>query len=337
MLVLISYDSSATDLYPKHFAITKVIASSVASLAGSAVDHAIFGGSLGAGPVLGGAISTAISGIEALTLVPILLGESIASTTLVAAHSSLSILQAVFPGSDEASFSLTSFATLVRREWKDDMNDGTSPENKFGVAETMKALVAWATLQGVTCQWQEQRWFKHLIEIHVNDETADNSSGVADKSSRLRVTSDATRPHSILLADIGEVSSPEMNRRPSNRGDPDVELKARLRRLSKLVLAGYGGASLLFFGVPPVPPNIPIPNNAGVVEEERELAFAINSSEAEVSGHSSRLTDGERKELESKPGGAVYSWWNVLLGRHDKDIVLRYAQMHSTQVCLRFH
>lgn len=216
------------------------------------------------------------------------------------------------------------------------MNDGTSPENKFGVAETMKALVAWATLQGVTNQWQEQRWFKHLVEIHVNDETADSSSGAANPSSRLRVTSDATRPHSILLADIGEASSPGMSRRSSNKGDPDVELKARLRRLSKLVLAGYGGASLLFFGVPPIPPNIPIPNNAGAVEEERELAFAITSSEAEVSGHPSRMTDGERKELESKPGGAVYSWWNVLLGKHDKDIVLQYAQMHSAQVCACF-
>ena len=46
--------------------------------------------------------------VEFVALAPILLGESLTSTSLIAAHSSLSILTAIFPGSDEASFSLTS-------------------------------------------------------------------------------------------------------------------------------------------------------------------------------------------------------------------------------------
>ena len=67
------------------------------------------------------------------------------------------MLQAIFPGTDEASFSLASFATLVMREWREDMNDTAFPENKYGIGELMKALVAWAALQGLTSDWQEKR------------------------------------------------------------------------------------------------------------------------------------------------------------------------------------
>jgi sn1-specific diacylglycerol lipase len=285
--------------------------------------------------VLGGAVSSAISAVEVLALAPISLGETLTSTTLVAAHSSLSVLQAIFPGSDEASFSLTSFITLVRRELSEDMNDDSSPQNKYGINETMKAIVAWATLQGVTSDWQEQRWFRCLKEIRVNDEPVSQASTSPDAArvdeiddDWIHVTEDFLYPGDggeIITADIGRASSipprptvriPE-SQEDSNRLDEN--LKTTLRRLSKLVLAGYGGASLLFFGVPPVPPTLSSAAKNGRAQEQANLAAAIGSSEEEAARSSFHAPSRAR------PPAPSYSWWNVLRGRHDKDILLHYA------------
>lgn len=314
------------------FGIARGVASSVASLTGTALDHAVFGGSVGAGPMLGGAVSTAISALETLTLAPILIGESIASTTLVAAQSSLTVLQAVFPGSDEASFSLTSFVGLVRREWREDMQDPDAPEKRYGLSEIMKALVAWAALQGLTSEWQEKKWFKHLKEVPVSDPTSDGktSHSEVERSSRIHVTTDVVFPsHSgqIITADIGDASSSSSPDLASvHRPISMLALKTRLRRFSKLVLAGYGGASLLFFGVPPIPVNPLTPNKSDADDEHAKLAIAVGSSEEEASGEWVVVGATEREEMETKPGGASYSWWNVLLGKHDRDILLHYAQ-----------
>lgn len=287
--------------------------------------------------MLGGAVSTAISALETLTLAPILIGESIASTTLVAAHSSLTVLQAVFPGSDEASFSLTSFVGLVRREWKEDMQDSDAPEKRYGLSEIMKALVAWAALQGLTSEWQEKKWFKHLKEIPVSDPTDDRQTlhPEVERSTKIHVTTDVIFPsHSgqIITADIGDASSAlPPNSASATQPISMVALKARLRRFSKLVLAGYGGASLLFFGVPPVPVKSLTPNKSDAEDEEAKLAMAVGSSEEEALGEWVFISAAEREELETKPGGASYSWWNVLLGKHDRDILLHYAQStHSS-------
>ena len=262
-----------------------------------------------------------------MTLAPILIGESIASTTLVAAHSSLTVLQAVFPGSDEASFSLTSFVTLVRREWKEDMQDTDAPEKRYGLSETMKALVAWAALQGLTSEWQEKKWFKHLKEIPVYDRISDRALPRRTvKHSKVHVTTDVVYPShtgQIITADIGETSSPAALIIPTCSPTSMSTLKARLRRFSKLVLAGYGGASLLFFGVPPVPVQTLSANES---DEEYTLTLAVGSSEEEALDGWVLLEAPNQDELDSRPGGASYSWWNVLLGKHDKDILLHYAQ-----------
>lgn len=256
-----------------------------------------------------------------MTLVPIMLGESLASTTLVAATSSMSVLQAIFPGSDETSFSLTSFVTLVRREWSDDMQDHTSPQQRYGFTDVMKALVAWVTVQGKTSAWQEKKWFRFLKEIDVENAPT-TSLHPHEGNHTVHFTRDASHSNQIITADIGEIgsgASPGNN--PASAAGPSTsvsELKATLRRCSKLVLAGYGGASLLFFGVPPVP----IPSLGMKKEEEQaQLAMAVNSSEQEFVG-SSGSTLGK---LSATTPPSSYSWWNVLLGKHDKDILLHYA------------
>lgn len=291
-------------------------------MTGSALDHAI-GSNVGLGSTFGDIVSSAISAVETLTLAPIIIGESLASTTLVAANSSLSVLQAVLPGSNEASFSLTSFVTLVRREWNDDMNDDTSPAERYGVTDVMKALVAWVILQGKTSAWQEQRWFKHLKEIRLNEENPATAIPNRERRSSIHVTRGVAASNQIFTADIGEA----VHRSPGDAIPPSIDahgsitdLKTTLRRFSKLVLAGYGGASLVFFGVPPVP--LASLGATKTEDEEAQLTMAIDSSEAEASGTVSNVTAADTSVQRDS---LSYPWWDVLLGKHDGDILLQYA------------
>jgi sn1-specific diacylglycerol lipase len=81
-----------------------------------------------------------------------------------------------------------------------------------------------------------------------------------------------------------------------------------------MVLAGYGGASLLFFGVG----YRGTASAAEMASEETQLANAIDASEAEAAGEFS-----SSKEVPSD--GNQYSWWDVLLGKHDQEIFERAA------------
>ena len=105
----------------------------------------------------------------------------------------------------------------------------------------------------------------------------------------------------------------------------NIELKSTLRRLSKMVLAGYGGASLLFFGVPLTSQSAPSPQSSPQLKrEETQIANAIDAAEAEAVG------DGE-----APPGAAMdpppsFSWWDVLLGKHDHEIIQSYASSSQT-------
>lgn len=98
-----------------------------------------------------------------------------------------------------------------------------------------------------------------------------------------------------------------------------------LRRFSKMVLAGYGGASLLFFGVSPLFASPSVRAKAPTVSNEKEaeeaqLEKAINDAEAEMEGSSGTLPSSPEDNVE-------YSWWDILLGKHDKEIFER--SVHS--------
>jgi hypothetical protein len=87
-----------------------------------------------------------------------------------------------------------------------------------------------------------------------------------------------------------------------------------------MVLAGYGGASLLFFGVSPwltsplTQTKAPTSSNEKEAEEA-QLESAINAAEAEVEGISGTLPSAS-EHME-------YSWWDILMGKHDKEIFER--------------
>lgn len=93
-----------------------------------------------------------------------------------------------------------------------------------------------------------------------------------------------------------------------------------------MVLAGYGGASLLFFGVAggggilsPFSALYGGTDKQVEAEEGRLLGKAVDESEAEAAGEG----DLPPPSSPGKVGGNEYSWWDVLLGRHDREIFER--------------
>lgn len=332
------------------FSIARGIASAAAGVTSFAVDQTVFGGVSVTKPLLQGAVSTVFNVAEQFTLAPIYLGEYITSTSVLAAHSTINALSVIFPGSNEASFSLVAFISLVRREWSQ-TEDPHRPEKHYGLTNVAWAIVGWVSLQGVTQEWQEKRWLKHLKEIDVN---AVRPANLTRQPSRVRVTSDVIFPGEggaqIITANIGEETPPSRRlslRRTKSRASiistfsltssltpleedpdwlPDPELKSNFRRLSKLVLAGYGGASLLFFGISPsqLYPSEAAKKSSPESEKEKEeakLATAIDASEAEAAGVSSLEN--------SSPSNHQYSWWDILIGKHDQEIFERTVTGHD--------
>jgi sn1-specific diacylglycerol lipase len=324
------------------FSITRAIAALTVGLTTSAVDLTFFGGSTVTSPLLGGAVSNLITMAEQITLAPIHLGEYITSTSLLAAHSSINVLSCFFPGSSEASFSLASFITLVKREWAEPAAGESLPHKRYSLLQVARALVAWVALQGVTKEWDEARWLTggHVREIHVEDPRRYTESLRERRSSRVRVTSDVIWPGGrgrIVSADFGEVTNIATIRRRimkttatshashnSTRAG-QAEIKSTLRRMSKMVLAGYGGASLLFFGVPlHVKPSTTTSSTSSSSRrtEEAQVAHAISASEAEAAGD----CDVDQDDAQDPE---PYSWWDVLLGKHDHEIFERFANGHD--------
>ncbi|KAF6762506.1 hypothetical protein DFP72DRAFT_559729 [Ephemerocybe angulata] len=340
------------------FSVARTVANAAASVTSFAVDQTVFGGTSVTSPLFHGAVSTVLTVAEQCTLAPIYLGEYITSTSVLAAHSSINALAVIFPGSSEASFSLASFIHLVRREWAQ-AEDPQRPQKQYGLTKVAWAIVGWVSLQGVTQEWQEKRWFKHLREIDVSTPPEPKTPSVLSrKPSRVRVTSDVILPGQggaqIITANIGE-DSPESSRRSLRRtmsrssissirsmmsfkspafnftpmeGQepgplplPNPELKANFRRFSKLCLAGYGGASLWFFGISPsqLYPSKDASKPKSVETEktleEAKLATAIDASEAEAAGE---LDD--TPSLPAESGELKYSLWDILLGKHDQEI-----------------
>nr|GAT46135.1 lipase class 3 [Mycena chlorophos] len=325
------------------FAVTRGVTSTAVGATATLIDYGVFGGVSVARPIVGGAVSTVLSVAEAIAMAPIFVSEYITSTSLLAAHSSINVIATITgSSSSEAAFSLTSFITLVKRELKNPPAGNSLPARNFGITQIARAIVAWVALQGVTQEWEEKRWLKSMREIPVKDVPKSFESIMrARRGSRIRVTSDIIFPNhggQIVTADIGEAnplraqsfftmgkSVAPMSKRPTIVPEPrrltNTQLKITLRRLSKLVLAGYGGASLLFFGVSLTSPHGATSSNSASEKavEEANLAHAIDASEAEAAGEFSEFT------APSGPGDPQYSWWDVLLGKHDEEIFERYA------------
>ncbi len=112
-----------------------------------------------------------------------------------------------------------------------------------------------------------------------------------------------------------------------------AEIKSTLRRLSKIVLAGYGGASLLFFGISPDALSLASSPTASALAKtaaEVQLTHAVDASEAEAAGEEIMPNDVvDINDGSSAVNGkdnkrtSLYAWWDILLGKHDKEILER--------------
>lgn len=300
--------------HSSQFSITRAITTTAARITGSVLDYGLFGGRTNAGPALSNAVASTLSVIEQITLTPILISESLTSTSFTAAMGSLDLVSTIMPGGEEATFSLGSFVQLVRREWTDPAGKHFLPEKRYSVLEVAKAVAAWATLQGLTHEWQEKRWSPYLRQIYLHRPSPSKTNSPQSptcETPALRVTSDIVFPGSkgqIISADIGEAAEVESRDPYIDHEVTNLGLYLDFRRLSKLVLGGYGGASLLFFGLSQKPfVSAGLPSGG-----EANLAEAVEAS--------------ERQPRPSPSHPAPYSWWNLLLGRHDHDIFHSHAQ-----------
>ncbi|KAH9037613.1 alpha/beta-hydrolase [Lactarius pseudohatsudake] len=296
------------------FSVTRSVVSTAVGTTGTALDFAL-GNKLGAGAALERATSVTLAAAEQLALVPIFIGESLTSASLIAAYSSIDAFSSLFPGGDETSFSIASFINLMRNDWNNPELGEHLPEEHFSVGEATRALFAWGTLQSVTYDWQVTKWSKYLSEIPREGPIPDIHTRMRNNSI-INVTGDVLlegNKGQILTADITETVSGADSLAVVPRHHPNLpvptphpksqkDLRLTLRRLSKMCLAGYGGASLLFFGVPPKPP-------INSSEEKATLEAAVEESE---------------KPQEDKQN-RTFPWWSMLLGKHDHDIFLHYA------------
>ena len=204
----------------------------------------------------------------------------------------------------------------MRNDWNNPELGEHLPEEHFGVGEAARALLAWGTLQDVTYDWQVAKWSKYLSEIPREDPIPTRNR--LRHNSIINVTANISIPDingQLLTADITEETSgsDSLLRPPTDPTSPPRhryackhDLRLTLRRLSKMCLAGYGGASLLFFGVPPAPPMNTMNSKA---TEKATLEKAI----------------GESEKAPKETSGRTFPWWSMLLGRHDHDIFLHYA------------
>lgn len=186
----------------------------------------------GTGVILATSITSSLNLIEQVALFPLDMGQALTSTSITLASSSIDVLTSMF-GTHEASFSLTEFVMLVRREWNDPVLRERLPadKEKYGVMSIGKALIAWAALQCATRGWHEDRWRANMREIG-NEEWTETSplqqdmddddetrsifstfsqrmrnASVISRSSRVFVREDLMLPEQggqIISAEIGE-------------------------------------------------------------------------------------------------------------------------------------
>jgi sn1-specific diacylglycerol lipase len=198
-------------------------------------------------------VTSGIDVAEKVTMVPMRIGQSITSTSLVAASGSIDVLSSIF-GTHEASFSLGEFVTLVRREWSSPVMADQLPEDKekYSVLAVARALVAWAALQRATSDHHVAKWLDAMEPIPAEEwltpspePTHAPAPSTTSRDSRLFIMEDVFLPEhggQLITADIGEkplLSLPASFGReetPPARNFGDIRLT--LRRLSKLCLGG---------------------------------------------------------------------------------------------------
>jgi sn1-specific diacylglycerol lipase len=296
-------------LVTQKFGVARGITSTFASGAGTIADYALTGRNNGTGLALGLAVSSAFGFAESVAIGSIMLGERIAVASIAAAQDSVDLLLGLF-GNDEASFSLTAFGQLVRREWSSPVMAEHLPEKRYGLPAMMQALAAWAAIQSITQFYTETQWFEGIREVRPAELETMMPTNVLPSTGvphEVHVTDDTLLPNhggQIVSAEIGHMGQTN-HRKPQSR----VLVLPTLRRLSKMVLAGYGGAGMIFFGVP-------------LIHKPDDATGSFSSPEAVRSGEESVVKEvigsidiEDNGEQVKDKATQSFSWWNLLLGK----------------------
>ncbi|KDQ14214.1 hypothetical protein BOTBODRAFT_110458 [Botryobasidium botryosum FD-172 SS1] len=365
------------------FSIARGVISTIISTTATIGDHIIYGRNAGTGDLINGMADSALSFVESAALAPIQLGQTITSTSLVAAAFSIDSLTKFFE-SDETSFSLGAFVKLVRREWNEPVGAEELPEKRYSVTQVLRALITWAAIQAVTREFNEKRWLDAMVEVDVGaaksrqpEEDADQPRGRKSKGKEVEkdgkddvhVTSGLVLPDGggeILTADIGrhspspapphpddkdddEPRSSQQTSHPSSKhrskprlprifasNDDDNTFiathRSTLHRLARLIIGGHGGAAFLFFGIPfpssttpgsesePPPPSA---SDVGGKQSDVERLISDSAKSPERTGSSAAA--GTSSTNPSMPAAPSFSWWDLVMGRHDQEIFENFA------------
>ncbi|KAF8742878.1 Lipase (class 3), partial [Rhizoctonia solani] len=347
------------------FGIARGITSAVAYNSTALAENVILGEQIGVAKTVGKAINSAFGIAESVALAPIHLGHNIASTSLVAASSSLELLVWMF-GTQEVGFSLAEFRTLIQREWSDPPGAETLPPERYGAASIARALVAWAALQDATSSWGIQRCLRNSREISMAEwrgEIQLEPSSDADyeplgEDFEIVITSDEELPNdggTLVEAQISRFRPPgayvwgepeELSPSPSSESTASsrsvtllnettlppapqgvvdwAHLRPILRRMSHLVVGGYGGASFLFFGL-----TFP---STGESDDPTKVQDATSSENGQSISRIVQEAESEARVPPPRPAEPSRTWWGLITGRHDQEIFERFAEHGAEKV-----
>ena len=184
-----------------------------------------------------------------------------------------------FPSTSHSfTHAIPSLIRILKHEWQYPQDAEQLPAESYSALSIARAVVAWASIQSVTRLYHEKKWFSSMKEIadwewrgksnpqiplHLSKQLKSSPEETPPKrSASVQVISDVHLPDhggEILTAEIGTPSTlPANPQRPqitnSQQASTQVplsypQLRLALRRYSHLVLGGYGGAGMVFFGI----------------------------------------------------------------------------------------
>ncbi|KZT53382.1 hypothetical protein CALCODRAFT_525150 [Calocera cornea HHB12733] len=329
------------------FGIARGITTTAVSLGSALLDYA-WGTDVTTAATVNSAIVRGLRFAETLVLTPMQLGESLASSSLGAAGSTLDALAALL-GSEEPSFTLGAFVQLVRREWNHPHLAEFLPATKPSLWDTTRALVAWASLQAVTWDWAAARTLAACTPVPRAQWAAPLLAPPTRPGNQdVHVTSNVHFPDQageLITAEIGSASTPPgtpprgpatLTRQAEAEAEAEADaqpgklpyplLRANLRRCSKLALGSYGGAGMIFFGIP-----MPTPQPAAATAREAAPSGADpEAARASPDGATTLVGVVQEAEVEARANGPPTPppagrpdqrrFWDIVWGKHDREI-----------------
>jgi sn1-specific diacylglycerol lipase len=350
------------------FQISRTVTSSAVQLSAAAVDYGLGWSNpsdgLFEGPttkIANGAVMMGFNSIEWIVGKGIDLSEYMTQSSLEAVSNVVESISDLYGGTQEASFSLGAFVQLVRRELAnpsdpDSLPAPRNPNGSSGISaksavQVARSLAAWAAIQTMTVEYQEQQLLKGMREVDLVEwrgqyESEEQSQAERPasqpredpQSSPVHITSEIQDEESHVRITTAELGLPGERDYLSDSEDGGSQSEAELfdigttaagktsywhdrrylRRMSKICLGSYGGAGLIFFGAP-------LPGATTQTEE-----VAIPHDQSAVDGEAiQKAMDESNQATQPSNKGKAREWWNNVRGHNDEAIFKHYASIHE--------